>query len=116
MEKRFCLEASELDELAPGRGWCIASDRITVDGCPVGYMYREMPSDEGDSGWRFFAGDESDSYANDPANLAMYDVNTIANYDPEIIPMLDCPAMSAFARATASSEFALVPFPIEGLN
>lgn len=116
MEKDFFLQASEIEELVPGRGWCLASDRITVDGCHVGYMYREAPSDEDDSGWRFFSGDESDSYANDPANLAMHDVNTIANYDSAIIPMLDCPAMSAFARPTASSEFTLVPFPLAGLN
>ncbi len=41
---------------------CIATDRITVDGLPVGYMYREKPEEgnpfEGyDSGWRFTAGD-----------------------------------------------------------
>ena len=46
---------------------CIATDRITVDGMPVGYMYREKPKEgawfeEYDSGWRFTAGDESDEY------------------------------------------------------
>jgi hypothetical protein len=46
----------------------------------------------------FFSGLESDEYANDPANIAIYDVNTIANYDPEIIPLLDTPPGSAFAR------------------
>jgi hypothetical protein len=77
-------------------------------------MYRETPDDDGDSGWRFFVGDESDSYANDPANLAMYDVNTIANYDPVIIPWLDSPTMSAFERSTSSSQFTEVAFPEAG--
>ena len=32
------------------------------------------------------AGDETPAYVDDPANWNWYDVNTIANYDPEIIP------------------------------
>ncbi len=96
--KSFKLRADEIRPLAPGRGGCFATDHITVEGHRVGYFYRE-PSDEGwDSGWRFFSGLESDEYANDPAHIAIYDVNTIANYDPEIIPLLDAPPGSAFAR------------------
>lgn len=41
---------------------CFATDRILVDGCKVGYMYREEPDSDSsmpDSGWRFNAGDES---------------------------------------------------------
>ncbi len=70
-------------------GYCIATDRITVDGEKVGYMYREQPDDSSDSGWRFFAGDESQDYINNPDNISIYDVNTIANYDPSIIKYLD---------------------------
>ena len=33
-----------------------------------------------------------------PTNLAIYDVNTIANYDPEIIPLLDAPIGAVFVR------------------
>jgi hypothetical protein len=114
--KRFRLQAHELEELITGKGWCIASDRITVDGRHVGFMYRETPTDDGDSGWRFFAGDESDDYVNNRANLAMYDVNTIANYDPAIIPMLGSSSMSAFERPTASSRFTRVPLPEAGMD
>ena len=97
-EKRFKLRPDEIRPLAPGRGGCYATDHITVDGHRVGYMYRERP-DVGagffDSGWRFFSGLESDEYANNSDNVAIYDVNTIANYDPEIIPFLDAPTCSA---------------------
>lgn len=98
--KVFKLRADEIKPLAPGRGSCIATDMITVHGEKVGYMYREDPDPENaaDSGWRFFSGTEDDEYANDPSNLQVYDVNTIANYDPEIIPFLDAPVPSAFAR------------------
>jgi hypothetical protein len=96
--KRFHLPASAIRPLAQGRGGCIASDRITVDGKAVGFMYRESPRDDIDSGWHFFSGDETQEYADEAENFAIYDVNTIANYDPSIIPHLDAPMGSAFGR------------------
>jgi len=74
-------------------------------------MYREVPRDGQDSGWSFFAGTESDEYVNDPRNLEVYDVNTIANYDPEIIPLLDAPVGSAYERAGGSGPFVEVRGP-----
>ena len=111
MTKRFALAASEIKALAEGRGSCIASDRITVAGLGVGFMYRESPDDDLDSGWRFFSGEESQEYADDPANFALYDVNTIANYDPDIIAHLDAPAFSAFERDAGTGDFVPVGFP-----
>ena len=113
MEKRYALSRDRVKPLAERRGRCLASDRILVDGKRVGYMYREDPEDDGDSGWSFLAGDESDEYVNDPANLAFYDVNTIANYDPEIIPFLDAPPGTAFARDLASGQLQLDRMPDE---
>ena len=98
MGKQFVLDAAEIRPLAPGPGSCIATDRITVDGHPVGYMYREKPHNELDSGWRFFAGDEPEEYTEQPANFELYDVNTIANYDPEIVQLLGAPIGSAYRR------------------
>jgi hypothetical protein len=54
MRKHFRLSAEQIKSLAVGYGSCLASDRITVDGSPVGFMYRESPDGSGDSGWRFF--------------------------------------------------------------
>jgi hypothetical protein len=68
-------------------------------------MYREAPHDDLDSGWRFLAGDESDDYMADSDRHAVYDVNTIANYDPAIIPLLDAPEGAAFERDPDSNEF-----------
>jgi hypothetical protein len=96
--RRFSLPTSAIRPLTTGRGSCIASDLITVEGRPVCYMYREQPDDSTDSGWRFFSGDETQEYADDASNFAMYDVNTIANYDRDIIEFLDSPPGSAFGR------------------
>jgi hypothetical protein len=108
--KRYRLAPEEIREVAPGRGACIASDMILVDGARVGYMYREPPDNDVDSGWRFFSGEESQDYANDAANFAFYDVNTVANYDPDIVPLLGAPTGSAFER-DATGKFVAVPPP-----
>jgi hypothetical protein len=63
-------------------------------------MYREEPDDDIDSGWRFFAGDESEEYCQQPENFARYDVNTIANYSPDIVPFLSSEPGRSFARAS----------------
>ena len=102
-EKRFAIPREELKQLYEGDGpqGCIATDRIVVDGAPVGYCYREEPDagDEAwDSGWRFTAGDESDAYMDDPDRSGIYALNTICNYDPEVIPLLDSEPGTAWSR------------------
>lgn len=84
--------------MVPDYGACVATDHIMVDGLRVGWMYREEPHAEVDSGWRFFSGAESEAYLDDPDHSGIYAVNTVANYDPEIIPFLDEPLGSAFER------------------
>lgn len=99
--KRFYLAPEELKPLMEdwrGPAGCIATDRITVDGSQVGYCYREEPMAEGDSGWRFAAGDESEEYMNDSQRSGVCHLNTIRNYDPDILPLLEAPVGSAFIR------------------
>ena len=96
--KQLFLAADQIKRLIEPMGYCIASDRITVDGGKVGYMYREEGDEPSDSGWRFFEGSEDQEYTDDPSHFELYDVNTIANYDMEIIPLLDSHICSAFER------------------
>ena len=84
--KKYKLSAEQIIDLATGLGACLATDKITVEGELVDYMYREEPIFEADNGWRFFSGTEDQEYVDDPNNSAFYDVNTIANYDNAIIP------------------------------
>ena len=81
-----------------GADGCIATNRITVEGCKVGYCYREKPDGDWDSGWRFTAGDESEEYMDDPNNAGIYKLNTICNDAPDIIALLHTPAPCAFER------------------
>lgn len=99
MGKNYKLTKDDIKILIDSREGCIATDRITVDGMKVGYMYREEPSQKyPDSGWRFLAGDESQDYLNNPKKSEIYQVNTICNYDPDIIPYLDAECGAAFYR------------------
>lgn len=106
MAKKFRLKADEIKPLAEGRGACIASDMITVRGKPVGFMYREKtPDNKADSGWRFLSGLEDQDYMDDSGNHGIYDVNTIANYDPTIIELLDAAPGSVFERTPGTKNF-----------
>ena len=96
--KNFKLKAEQIKELAKGYGGCIATDMITVEGKPVGYMYRDEPCNPQDSGWCFMSGFESQEYMDEPSNHAIYDVDTIANYDSETITFLNFLVGSAFER------------------
>jgi len=104
-KKKFRLASYEIRPLAPGKGGCIATDMITVDGLKVALMYREQPDNDVDSGWRFLSGRESQSYLDEPSHSEVYDVNTIANYDPDVIPFLDAPIGSAFERTGGAGDF-----------
>ena len=97
----YHVKAEDVKSLLPdweGADGCIATNRITVEGCKVGYCYREKPDGGWDSGWRFTAGDESEAYMDDPNNAGIYKLNTICNDDPDIIPLLNTPAPCAFER------------------
>ncbi|OUO66094.1 hypothetical protein B5F55_14565 [Anaerotruncus colihominis] len=99
--RNYHVKAEDVKDLLPdweGADGCIATNRITVEGCKVGYCYREKPDGGWDSGWRFTAGDESDEYMDDPNNAGIYKLNTICNDDPDIIPLLNTPAPCAFER------------------
>ena len=99
--RNYHVKAEDVKDLLPdweGADGCIATNRITVEGCKVGYCYREKPDGGWDSGWRFTAGDESEAYMDDPNNAGIYKLNTICNDDPYIIPLLNTPAPCAFER------------------
>ena len=81
------------------------TDRVTVDGLKIGYMYREEVHRPDDSGWRFFAGDESQEYIDDLTHTNVYAVNTAANYDLDIIPYLHTPAPCTFEKVEGGHEY-----------
>ena len=107
--KKFRLSAEQIAPIALGLGGCLATDRIVVDGARVGYMYREKPLNPEDSGWRFFAGDEDDAYMAVNEHHGVYDINTIVNYDPDILPFVEYEIGSALERDDDNTFILLEP-------
>ncbi len=105
-EKKWAIPRSSIEKVLDWSGGdgCFATDRIMVECQKIGYMYREAPNNEYDSGWRFLAGDESPEYMNNTENMGIYSLNTLCNYDIEIINFLKSPVGSAFYRSK-SGEF-----------
>ncbi|WP_212637380.1 DUF2185 domain-containing protein [Salmonella enterica] len=108
--KQYVIQVNGIQALATGYGGDIASDRVTVNRIKVGLMMRDIPGRAPDSGWRFLAGDESEDYMNITDNHAVWDVNTIANLCPDIIPFLDTSPACAFFRDELTGKFAECPY------
>ena len=95
----FLINGEDIKKIIDDDRACIVTNRILVDGAKVGYMYREEPSDQyNDSGWRFFAGDESEEYCNTPENYKIVKLNTLCNYDDSVISKLDKNIGEAYKR------------------
>jgi len=103
--KEFKIKGENIKQLIKSIGGCYATDKITVDGELVGFMYREQPDFKADSGWRFLSGSESQEYADIPNNWNIYDINTIANYDKAIIPYLELPIGTELERIKSTDKF-----------
>jgi len=106
--KYFKIAGENIVRLIPPMGGAIATDKIVVEGMGVGYMYREAGFNDLDSGWRFFSGTEDQEYINEVSNRGIYDVNTIANYDPAIIPYLDMPIGTMLERDFDTDQFEII--------
>lgn len=109
--KTFRLSPRQIERLLPNLGACFATDRITVHGERVGYMVREDPSGPEDSGWVFLAGTEEQAYLDEPSNTTIFEVNTLANYEPEIIQFLSYPVGTQIERNLSGRLEVLNPPP-----
>jgi len=105
MEKFFKIKGENIKQLIQSIGGCMATDKITVNGELIDFMYREQPDFDSDSGWRFLSGTESQDYVDNAENWAIYDTNTIANYDKAIIPYLELPIGTELERIKGSDKF-----------
>jgi len=106
MEKRSLnIREEEIRDLVKNWGYSIVSNKISVEGKRVGFMYREERMDKEDSGWRFLSGTETDEYLDDPDNSKVLAVNVVANFDPAIIPYLKNKIGTEWERVEGKEEF-----------
>jgi hypothetical protein len=84
---------------------CFVTKRILVDGERVGYLYREQPDEEKDSGWRLTANDESEEYMSNSDNLAYVSLGAVLSKDDSFRDLLDSAVGSAFVRDEETGSF-----------
>jgi hypothetical protein len=87
---------------------CFVTQGVLRDGARVGYLYRESPDEDKDSGWRFSVGDESDDYMDTADNIAYVSIGAVLARDDSFIHLLDSPSGCAFARDPATGAFVAV--------
>ena len=110
--KKFKIAKEDIKQILEDYGACLASDKITVDGLEVGYMYREAPGFEADSGWRIFSNTESQEYIENIDYTGIYMLNTIANYDPTLIPYLQSTVGTELERIEGTKKFEKVKYEL----
>ncbi len=86
-------------------GYIIASHQVMVGGKQIGYLYREAPDNEQDSGWRVFSGEETQEYSDDPSNFSMYNASTLIEHDPMLRDLFGHTYPIVFERDLDSREF-----------
>ncbi|HCT30392.1 MAG TPA: DUF2185 domain-containing protein [Bacteroidales bacterium] len=107
----YKLKPEDIKDLINPMGYCYASDQITIDGMPVGFMYREKAEEEEDSGWRFYSGKETQEYVENGHHFMMFDLNYIANCDPAIIPYLKSKREIEYERIEGTDKFEEIDGP-----
>ena len=80
------------------------SKKILEEGWKIGYMRRDKPVNENDSGWSFMAGNEDYEYYNDYKNIALVSVQEVYQLDPDILGYIENSVGTALIRIS-SNEF-----------
>lgn len=93
--------------IAKNFGYVMATKMLVDNTRRVRYMYREEPSGEQDSGWRFFCGDEPQEYVENSDNIAIYNVKTILAIDPSIEMYLNSKINTVLEREDENAEFSI---------
>ena len=89
-------------------GYVLATKMLVDNKRKVRFMYREESKGE-DSGWRFFCGDEDQEYADNPANIDIYDIKTVLDIDRSIWPYLNAAPGTALERMNECDAFKASP-------
>lgn len=77
---------------------CFITNNILHDGEKIGYLYREEPDYDDDSGWRMTTGTETDEYMDDSNNLSYVSLGAVLRADDSIVHLLERESGVAFAK------------------
>ncbi|ULJ63004.1 DUF2185 domain-containing protein [Wielerella bovis] len=68
--------------------YAIVSRQVSVDGEPIGFVYREPAAFPHDSGWRMFSGAETDEYVENPAHFDTLVLRDLLAGNPELADLM----------------------------
>ena len=111
--KTLAIDPDTAPPMCPPLGLGVATDSVMVDGWAVQTMVRAAPAHEEDSGWSFTSGLETPEELADPDRSGAYDLDLVANVDPDVLPYLTWPVGTVVERATPSSPLVVVEGPEE---
>ena len=77
---------------------CFVTNNILYEGESVGYLYREAPNDESDSGWRLSTGLESEEYMDNADNISYVSLGAVLREDDSFVDLLDSDVGVEFGR------------------
>jgi hypothetical protein len=77
---------------------CFVTNNILYDGEQVGYLYREKPDNDDDSGWRFTVGNETDEYMDDSDNSSYVSLGAVLRADDSFLPLIERESGVAFVK------------------
>ena len=85
------------------RVWILSCGAIVtrkiLDGETIRFAERLEPHNADDSGWAISSGGETQTYMDNPKNLAIVRLSTMVDKDPELGKIIDAPVGSVFRRA-----------------
>lgn len=80
------------------------SKKIIEEGWKIGYMERNEPFSEEDSGWLFLAGNENDTYMSDAKNIRLISVGAVwQQLDSDIFKYIDMPIGTKLIRISSEA-------------
>jgi len=98
-------KAAAMNTNLPENATCVVTEVITSEGKAVGYMYRDDPVSDIDSGWRFLTGHESEAYMEQPLHYITKPVSWVLEHHPKVAPHLGAEVGEAFALDPDTGEF-----------
>lgn len=89
---------------APKPFLVLASKLLTGEKpCPVRFMYKTVPADLRDTGWRMYSGYEDPEFLADKKNMLPYPVETLIKMDSSIEELLTSKPGSVWERVPGGS-------------
>jgi Uncharacterized protein conserved in bacteria len=78
-------------EFLKSPGGCVVSNNIINKKGDLKWCVREKSLNKADNGWRFLSDIDTEEFLNSPANMSVWDFNTIAEIEPAILLIYNMP-------------------------